>query len=497
MIPTKIDALIFDLGDVLFTWNAPTTTVVPPKTLHAILHTPTWFDYERGRLTEDEIYRKAASEFDLSAQDVAVAFQGARDSLCSRPFMVNLIRDLKRDGRKVYAMSNISAPDWAVLRTKSADWDIFDAVFTSAEAGERKPSLAFFRHVIARTGVDPTRTVFVDDKFDNVLAARSFGMKGVVYDEFSSVERVLRNVCGDPVARGFTFMHEHAGRHVSFTSTGHEIQENFAQLLILEALGDPTLVDYTKYDGPFNFFRGDGQLTTRSFPFDVDTTSIGMTVARDISEATKHRVMDEMLHLRSSDGVLQVYFDPSRPRVDPVVCVNALCFFHLNGRGQELAETLDWVEAVLRHRAYLHGTRYYEPAEAFLYFLGRLLSVSDEVRQRLGALYEERCRERVNMPGDALTLAMRVISCQTSGVDAAGDVDRLSEMQQVDGGWENGWFYKYGKNGVLIANRGFTTALAINAIRASKIKVESKISHFITAGRSPLYRTREHAHNSI
>ncbi|TRM57272.1 HAD-like domain-containing protein [Schizophyllum amplum] len=474
MCSTNIDALIFDLGDVLFTWNAPTTTEVPPKTLHAILQTPTWFDYERGRLTEDEAYEAVASKFDLSAQDVAVAFQGARDSLSSRPFMVDLIRDLKRDGRKVFAMSNISAPDWSVLRTKSADWDIFDAVYTSAEAGERKPDLSFFRHVIAQTGVDPTHTAFVDDKFDNVLAARSFGMKGVVYDEFSNVQRTLRNICGNPVARGFAFMHEHAGRHVSFTSTGHVIQENFAQLLILEALGDPALVDYTKYDGPFNFFRGGGQFTTRNFPFDADTSSIGLTIAEDITEETKHRVMDEMLRLRNTDGILQVYFDPSRPRVDPIVCVNALCFFYFNGRGDELSETLDWVEAVLRHRAYLHGTRYYEPAEAFLYFLCRLLAISERARGRLGALLRERCRERVNMPGDALALAMRVISCRATGVDATADMQRLLEMQQVDGGWEQGWFYKYGSNGVLIANRGFTTALAINAIRAWKVDVGFK-----------------------
>ncbi|KAL1741402.1 HAD-like domain-containing protein [Schizophyllum fasciatum] len=472
-----IDALIFDLGDVLFTWNAPPSTDVPPKTLHAILDTPSWFDYERGRLAEDEAYTAAASQFGLQPTDVAAAFQGARDSLSSRPCMVDLIRELKRDGRKIYAMSNISAPDWAVLRTKSCEWDLFDEVFTSAAAGERKPDLAFFRHVIAQTGIDATRAVFVDDKFDNVLAARSFGMRGVVYDDFANVERALHNLCGDPVARAFAYMRAHAGRHVSFTSTGREISENFAQLLILEALADPSLVEYTTYDGPFNFFRGEGELTTRVFPFDADTSSIGMTIAEGIPEETKHRVMDKMLTLRNADGVLQVYFDPSRPRVDPIVCVNALCLFHLNGRGAELARTFDWVESVLRHRAYVHGTRYYEPAEAFLYFLCRLLSISSEARHRLAGLFQERCRERVNMPGDALALAMRIISCHTAGVDATADLHRLLEMQQVDGGWDCGWFYKYGSSGVLIANRGFTTALAINAIRASKVDVGYKSSH--------------------
>ncbi|KAK1236596.1 hypothetical protein PQX77_000148 [Marasmius sp. AFHP31] len=61
---------------------------------------------------------------------------------------------------------------------------------------------------------------------------------------------------------------------------------------------------------------------------------------------------------------------------------------------------------------------------------------------------------------------MRVICCAEEGIDASVDVVALREMQSVDGGWPDGWFYKYGSNGVLIANRGFTTALAINAIKA-------------------------------
>jgi hypothetical protein len=92
---------------------------------------------------------------------------------------------------------------------------------------------------------------------------------------------------------------------------------------------------------------------------------------------------------------------------------------------------------------------------------------------RLGKLYAERCRERLNVKGDALALAMRVIFCARAGIDASGDLQKLLEMQDVDGSWPDGWFYKYGSNGVLIANRGFTTALAIQAIQCSEA-VKSK-----------------------
>lgn len=130
---TKVTAFIFDLGDVLFTWFPSPMSDVPPETLHNILRTSSWFEYERGRLTETEVYAKSAHQFDIRAASVKNAFELARDSLRSDPVMLDTIRALKASGCRVYAMSNISAPDWEVLRTKASpeEWALFDKVFIS------------------------------------------------------------------------------------------------------------------------------------------------------------------------------------------------------------------------------------------------------------------------------------------------------------------------------------------------------------------------------
>ena len=56
-------------------------------------------------------------------------------------------------------------------------------------------------------------------------------------------------------------------------------------------------------------------LTTPEFPNDMDTTSIGLTVTNHVDEATKHSVMDEMLTYKNKDGIIQTYFDRTRPRI--------------------------------------------------------------------------------------------------------------------------------------------------------------------------------------
>ncbi|KAG9309551.1 hypothetical protein JVU11DRAFT_10529 [Chiua virens] len=63
-------------------------------------------------------------------------------------------------------MSNISAPDWEVLHHvgRPEDWALFERVFTSATAHERKPNLGYFYHVLELAGIEPHRTAFMDNK---------------------------------------------------------------------------------------------------------------------------------------------------------------------------------------------------------------------------------------------------------------------------------------------------------------------------------------------
>jgi HAD superfamily hydrolase (TIGR01509 family) len=62
-------------------------------------------------------------------------------------------------------------------------WDLFDAEFTSFEAGMIKPDLGYYQHVLESIGLSETRSaIFVDDKVANVEAAKSLGIHGIVFE---------------------------------------------------------------------------------------------------------------------------------------------------------------------------------------------------------------------------------------------------------------------------------------------------------------------------
>jgi HAD superfamily hydrolase (TIGR01509 family) len=328
-LPQISSVLIFDFGDVLFSWSKKTSSSIAPRTLKAILSSPTWQDFERAHISQHDCYERIGREFSVSPSQVKLAFDDARNSLRSNDEMISFLRELKSESKgqlKVYAMSNISHSDYEFLKSIPTDWSLFDKVYTSAEAGERKPNLGFYRHVLADIGTEPQAVVFVDDKPENVLSARSFGMTGIVFDDQKRVMRAVRNAVQDPIERGRKFLQEHAGCLDSVTNNGIILKENFAQLLILEATGDrrvesifgwqtlcllilgpfsSNLVRLIEHDRAWNFFQGTPVLTTEEFPCDLDTTSLALTVTRQSTNVISS-MMDEMLEYLDKDGIVQV-----------------------------------------------------------------------------------------------------------------------------------------------------------------------------------------------
>ena len=234
-------ALIMDIGDVLFIWSAAIKTSISAKTLKKIIFSSIWFDYECGRISEDVCYVQVGERFNLRPEEVGEAFSQARDSLQPNESMIAELSELKAKSNgtlRVYAMSNISKPDYAVLSTKTADWSVFDRVFTSGDAGMRKPNLNFYHHVLKETRTIPQDVIFVDDKFENVFSARSIGIRGVVFDDTANVVRTLRNLLGDPICRGKEYLSLNTGKMTSTTECNTTIHDNLAQLLILSTTDD-------------------------------------------------------------------------------------------------------------------------------------------------------------------------------------------------------------------------------------------------------------------
>ncbi|KAG6872740.1 hypothetical protein C0993_001968 [Termitomyces sp. T159_Od127] len=130
------NAIIFDLGGVISTWSSlsPESPLpAPANVFRRILSSSHWFEYEKGNLAKDEVYSLIAKQFAVEPAAVENTCQILSDSLQTNKKILEVIRELKETGLSIYAMSNISAPDWEMLKMKMtpAEWALFDHTFTS------------------------------------------------------------------------------------------------------------------------------------------------------------------------------------------------------------------------------------------------------------------------------------------------------------------------------------------------------------------------------
>ncbi|KAI1173383.1 HAD-like protein [Nemania sp. FL0916] len=458
--------VIFDLGDVLFTWSAETSTNIPARQLRAILNTRTWYSYERGEITRATCYERVAEQFFIPAGEVAKAFTGAHESLRPNQEIVSLLRGLKKNRSiRIYAMSNIGKEDFEELATLM-DWSLFDQVFTSGAAGMRKPELGFYRYVLDQTGLEANQLIFIDDKAENVTAAEDSGIRGLIFGD-STIHLICR-MFDDPVGKGWMYLFQNAKQCLSVTSDGVSFGDNFAQLLVLDLLGDNNLTELRwEPRKTWNFFSGKTALNPEDgFPDDLDTTSLALQVFRSAASDVASLILDNMAQYVNENGTFQTYFSIKKDRVDPIVSANILACFYSYGRGHEFEQTLRLIQSMLLDRSYSQGTRYYPSPDCCLGFIGRLLRSSDDLclQSALGPLLASRLRERLGLGGSALDLAMRVSACAQLGIPCEQDRQCLLKLQCDDGSWEPGWMYQFGSRGMKIGNRSVTTAMAVVAL---------------------------------
>ena len=137
------------------------------------------------------------------------------------PGMLDLLRDLRAAGVRLWGLTNWAAESWhcAYDRFPELGELLNDAVVSGIE-GVSKPDERIYRIAIDRFGLDPAHTVFLDDNAINVAAARAVGMVGLPFIDAAHARRDLRTLgllipdageeLRDPVVPGERLVHDGA-----------------------------------------------------------------------------------------------------------------------------------------------------------------------------------------------------------------------------------------------------------------------------------------------
>ncbi|MFP4517963.1 MAG: HAD family hydrolase [Oceanicaulis sp.] len=105
--------------------------------------------------------------------------------------MEAVVEALESAGVPQYALTNMPAEKWPHILSTYPAIARFGAHVVSGEEGLIKPDPAIYEITKARIAHPPQDVVFIDDRADNIEAAKAAGFQGVVFETATQVRRDL------------------------------------------------------------------------------------------------------------------------------------------------------------------------------------------------------------------------------------------------------------------------------------------------------------------
>ena len=94
------------------------------------------------------------------------------------------------DAYKIYFLSDMMDISYDYLKKILQD---FDGGAYSFQEHLKKPNPAFFEVLLNRYHLDPSETIFFDDREKNVVVAQNLGMKAAVFTDVDTITNALEN----------------------------------------------------------------------------------------------------------------------------------------------------------------------------------------------------------------------------------------------------------------------------------------------------------------
>jgi putative hydrolase of the HAD superfamily len=188
--------LVVDLGGVLLRWDpagliaqawpdlAPdraSALALVDQVFQGSLPGGDWAEYDRGALDAATVVARISGRTGLTERRVQGLLDAVPAHLSLQPATARLLDRVRADGVRMVYLSNMPAryADWLDGLSQFRGW-FEDGVF-SARVGHVKPESEIFALAQRRLGLDPARTLMLDDRADNVAEALRHGWSGLVF----------------------------------------------------------------------------------------------------------------------------------------------------------------------------------------------------------------------------------------------------------------------------------------------------------------------------
>ena len=182
-----IKNLVFDLGNVLISFrpseyldqkNYPEN--IKTKILSEIFGSKEWLMLDNGIINTKQAIDSIAAHSSLKKEEIAHIFNLRSELLFPLDENVRLLPELKKQGFRLFFLSNFPLDLFEEVKTGYYFFKYFDGGVISAEAKVSKPDSRIYDILLKKYSLTPEECLYIDDIEINVKAGEAAGMKGLV-----------------------------------------------------------------------------------------------------------------------------------------------------------------------------------------------------------------------------------------------------------------------------------------------------------------------------
>jgi putative hydrolase of the HAD superfamily len=196
--------VVFDFAGVLFDWHPGelVARVLPTRVASVDAarrladqffqgYGGDWAEFDRGTIEAGPLAQRIAQRTGLRIDEAMAVIEAVPGALQPVAATVHLLRRMHAEGRPLYFLSNMPEPYARHLEATHEFLRLFRHGLFSARARMIKPEPGIYAHAAARFGIDPARSLFIDDVPANVQAAQAAGWQALHFRGASACEREL------------------------------------------------------------------------------------------------------------------------------------------------------------------------------------------------------------------------------------------------------------------------------------------------------------------
>lgn len=165
-----INNVIFDLGNVLVNFK-PKQFLLRytndknriTKFISNVIQSDTWLNLDRGILSIKNARDDFISAYPEETELIKTFFNHWKEMLTPISKNVNLLKELKSNGYKLYILSNYIVEAFEYVKERYDFFSLFDGLVISGKLNIIKPEREIFQYLLQNYNLYPEDSVFIDD----------------------------------------------------------------------------------------------------------------------------------------------------------------------------------------------------------------------------------------------------------------------------------------------------------------------------------------------